>query len=125
MSSTTAKRQNTELCIEHQPLDEYLINMYALHNAYLLREYLPHDLTSIMPFKQDRQTYHHGLAIKLRMTQHDKQEAAASKKAAGGGTSDRTIGSRKRRRVGVAADDVERGGDHDDIDVFNNQTGNQ
>ena len=35
----------TESVIEHKPLDRYLINMHAFHNAHLIRAVLPQDLT--------------------------------------------------------------------------------
>ncbi|PPQ69579.1 hypothetical protein CVT24_001379, partial [Panaeolus cyanescens] len=71
----------TEVCIEHQAVDEYLINTHALHNAHLLRDCLPHNLVAPIPFRQDRRSYHDEIAARLRGTQLDKREAAANKRA--------------------------------------------
>jgi len=70
-----------ESYVEHKPLDEYLINTHAFHNAHLIREILPRDLTSPIPFRTDRCSYHLEIASQLRKTQDVKRRATALKKA--------------------------------------------
>ena len=70
-----------ESYIEHKPLNEYLINTHAFHNAYLIREILPRELTSPIPFCTDRHSYHLEIASQLRKTQDVKRRATALKKA--------------------------------------------
>ena len=70
-----------ESYVEHKPLDEYLINTHAFHNAHLIREILPRDLTSPIPFRTDRHSYHLEIASQLRRTQDIKRRATALKKA--------------------------------------------
>jgi len=70
-----------ESYIEHKPLDEYLINTHAFHNAHLIREILPRELTSPVRFRVDRHSYHLEIASQLRRTQDVKRRATALKKA--------------------------------------------
>ena len=69
-----------ESYVEHKPLDEYLINTHAFHNAHLIREILPRGLTSPIPFRTARHSYHLGIASQLRKTQDAKRKATALKK---------------------------------------------
>lgn len=70
-----------ETYIEHKPLDVFLINTHAFHNAHLIRAILPRDLTAPIPYAADRRSHHDQIAQKLRLAQ-DSKRAAAAKKAA-------------------------------------------
>jgi hypothetical protein len=96
-----------ESYIKHKPVDCFIINMHALHNAHLIRNTLPRDLTRPLPLFSDRQAKHFEWAAKLRVTK-DAQRLAAkekrdAKKAADelASASNGASGSkpRKRRRV--------------------------
>jgi hypothetical protein len=69
----------TEQFIEHKPLDEYLINTHAFHNAHLIREILPHNLTVPIAFRADRHAHHTQIAVDLRNTRDEKRAATALK----------------------------------------------
>ncbi|KAJ7443779.1 hypothetical protein B0H11DRAFT_1660668, partial [Mycena galericulata] len=80
-SGTRAKMQErmksslTESFIEHQPLDKFVINTTALHNAHLLRRCLPRSVWAPVPFfdtPEQRLAKHHELAGELRATQSGK-----------------------------------------------------
>ncbi|KAJ6583287.1 hypothetical protein B0H10DRAFT_1636463, partial [Mycena sp. CBHHK59/15] len=76
-SGTRAKMQErvassvAESFIEHKPLDEYLINTTAFHNAHLLRRCLPRNLWAPVPLltPEARIGKHHELAAQLRQKQ--------------------------------------------------------
>ncbi|KAJ6619620.1 hypothetical protein B0H10DRAFT_1946670 [Mycena sp. CBHHK59/15] len=55
----------TEKYIVHNPLDRFIINSYAFHNAHLLRATLPRDLLAPIPVFEDRRTKHDELAAEL------------------------------------------------------------
>ncbi|OBZ70704.1 hypothetical protein A0H81_09161, partial [Grifola frondosa] len=60
--------ENTGLhtqCIEHKHIKRYIINTHALHNAHLLREVLPHSLTTPMPYLLHRHQKHDEMASNL------------------------------------------------------------
>ncbi|KAF9044483.1 hypothetical protein BJ165DRAFT_1347605, partial [Panaeolus papilionaceus] len=85
----------TEACIQHNPLNEYLINTHSLHNAHLLRDSLPRDLITPLPFREHQREYHDQIANQLREMQLNKQEAAAQRKAEKAAESN----SRKRQQT--------------------------
>ena len=64
--------QMMETFIEHKPLDSFLINMHAFHNAHLIRSILPRDLTALIPYTADHQSHHNQIAQKLRVGQDSK-----------------------------------------------------
>ena len=72
-----------ETYIEHKPLDVFLINTHAFHNAHLIRAILPRDLTVLIPYAlaADWRSHYDEIAQKLRLAQ-DSKWAAAAKKAA-------------------------------------------
>ncbi|KAJ6563158.1 hypothetical protein B0H10DRAFT_2169224 [Mycena sp. CBHHK59/15] len=57
---------NTEKFIEHNPVDRFIINSHAFHNAHLLRATLPRDLLAPIPLFEDRRSKHNELAAQLR-----------------------------------------------------------
>ncbi len=61
--------------IEHQPIDRFVINTHAFHNAHLLRATLPRSLVAPIPLHQNREAKHHEIAASLRVTQESKRKA--------------------------------------------------
>ncbi|KAI0359548.1 hypothetical protein OH77DRAFT_1472817 [Trametes cingulata] len=59
----------------------YLINTHALHNAALLRQYLPRSLLVPLPLYDDRLKRHHELATGLRVTEARKRAETQKKRA--------------------------------------------
>jgi hypothetical protein len=70
-----------EAYIEHKPVDCFLINTHAFHNAHLIRSVLPRDITAPIPFAADRRFHHDQMAQKLRGTQESKRAKTALKAA--------------------------------------------
>jgi len=108
-----------ETFIEHIPLDSFVINTHAFHNAHLIRSILPRDLTAPIPYTADRRSHHDQIAQKLRVGQDSKRKATALKAAqkravrqnpTAAGTDDpaETIaaGRRKRRRGEIDEEDA-------------------
>ncbi|KAJ7659979.1 hypothetical protein B0H17DRAFT_1163121 [Mycena rosella] len=60
--------------IVHNPLDRYIINSHAFHNAHLLRATLPRDLIAPIPLFEDRREKHNEMAAVLRATVNTKPE---------------------------------------------------
>ena len=58
--------------IEHQPLERFIINTHAFHNAHLLRATLLHSLVVPILLHQDRQAKHIEIAESLQVTQKAK-----------------------------------------------------
>jgi len=71
----------TEMFIEHKPVDCFLINTHAFHNSHLIRAILPRNLTAPIAYAEDRQRHHHNLATTFRMSQDAKRVANALKVA--------------------------------------------
>ncbi|KAJ7773784.1 hypothetical protein B0H14DRAFT_2538938 [Mycena olivaceomarginata] len=71
-----------EKYIIHEPLDRFIINTHAFHNAHLLCATLPRHLVAPVPLFADRESKHHQLAEELRDTQTKRKAAAAAKKRA-------------------------------------------
>src|ERR1700678_2501199 len=90
--------------IEHKPLDHFLINIHAFHNAHLIRAVLPRELTAPIAYSADRRGDHFSIATKLRDVQDGKREKTAEKKKANaelkkaaeaeGGTASETAGKK-------------------------------
>ncbi|KAJ6553634.1 hypothetical protein B0H10DRAFT_1685851, partial [Mycena sp. CBHHK59/15] len=57
---------HTQMAIQHENTQVYFINMHTLHNAHLLRDTLPRDLTALIPYFPDRDTKHDEFAALLR-----------------------------------------------------------
>ena len=64
-----------ETHIEHQPVERFVINTHAFHNAHLLRKTLPHHLVVPIPLLQDRKAKHNELAQRLQAARTVKQTA--------------------------------------------------
>lgn len=67
--------------IEHQPIDHFVINTHAFHNAHLLRTSLPRSLVAPIPLYQNREAKHIEIAGSLRATQEAKRTAIKSRAA--------------------------------------------
>ena len=68
--------------IEHKPLDRFLINTHAFHDAHLIRAALPRNLTIPIAYSEDRVAHHASIATKLWEIQCGKRQNAAEKKKA-------------------------------------------
>jgi hypothetical protein len=97
--------------IEHQPLERFIINTHAFHNAHLLRATLPRSLVVPIPLHQDRQAKHIEIAGSLRVAQEAKRTAtkarAAQKKQEVINSADRP-GPSKRTRLEMEEADLGR-----------------
>jgi hypothetical protein len=85
--------------IAHQDDAHYIINLHALHNAALVRKYLPRHLTQPKPLYEDRQARHNELARNLRITQTEKRAKSAAKAKA----TREANKAKKQSRTAVAA----------------------
>jgi|ERR1700722_13236887 len=97
----------TKSCIEHRPIDCFIINTHAFHNAHRLRASLPRSLIAPVPLFADRLANHIELAARLRTTKENKRIAAKvraeNNKLAAANDAE---GSMKRKRA-ETLDDVE------------------
>jgi hypothetical protein len=66
--------------IEHQPIERFVVNTHAFHNAHLLRAALPRSLVAPIPLHPDRQAKHFEIAGGLRVTQEARRKARATQK---------------------------------------------
>ncbi len=89
--------------IEHQPIDRFVINTHAFHNAHLLRATLPRSLVAPIPLHHNREAKHHEIAGSLRIMQESKRKATKArseqKKQALKDNGEMTSGPNKRPRV--------------------------
>ena len=67
--------------IEHQPIDRFVINTHAFHNAHFLRAILPRSLVAPIPLYENRVEKHHEIARNLQTTQDSKRTAAKARAA--------------------------------------------
>ena len=98
-------------CVEHLPIDRFIINTHAFHNAHLLRAVIPRPLTIPIPIHQfeNRKLKHIEIAQSLQAMQEVKQAAA---KAKGKQKQNEKItqtqsGSNKRTRLEMNAAELE------------------
>jgi hypothetical protein len=52
----------------HAVDDDYFLNMHGIHNAHLIRETLPREMTVPQPYLSDRLAKHKELAVQLRVS---------------------------------------------------------
>ena len=69
--------------IEHKPIERFVINTHAFHNAHLLWAALPRSLVAPIPLHTNRQAKHFEIAGGLRVTQEAKRKARAVQKKNG------------------------------------------
>ena len=68
--------------VEHKDQDHFIVNIYALHNATLLRKALPRELTKPEKLYNNRKAHHTTIAQTLRVTQDAKQVRTQEKRKA-------------------------------------------
>jgi hypothetical protein len=98
-----------QTCIEHKPVERFVINTHAFHNAHLLRATLPRSLVAPIPLHPDRKAKHFEIAGSLRLTQEAKRKTrAAQKKKQVINPADNTgPGPKKRKRLETEEEDLE------------------
>ncbi|KAF7369495.1 hypothetical protein MVEN_00279300 [Mycena venus] len=89
---------NTEKYIEHNPIDRFIINSHAFHNAHLLRATLPRDLLAPIPVFEDRKSKHDELAGELR-AKWESRRAKRKRTVMEGETDDETPAASKKPRT--------------------------
>ncbi|KAJ7749818.1 hypothetical protein DFH07DRAFT_746516, partial [Mycena maculata] len=72
----------TDKFIVCKPMERWIINTHAFHNAHLLRQALPRGLTVPIPLFADRKAKHDELASALRETKDGKRKRAREKREA-------------------------------------------
>jgi hypothetical protein len=63
--------------IEHQPVERFVINTHAFHNAHLLRATLPRSIASPVRLHEDRYSLHTGFAEAIRVAKAGRTAAKA------------------------------------------------
>ncbi|KAF9025926.1 hypothetical protein BDZ89DRAFT_885777, partial [Hymenopellis radicata] len=69
-----------EALVHHEDDEHYLVNLFGLHNAALLKETLPRSLVAPTPLYPDRQVFHFQAAQMLRSRNTQKRAATAEKR---------------------------------------------
>ena len=85
MQRQVQEHQETEQTVKsicHEDDKHFVVNTHALHNATLLRKFLPRNLTALKPLYNDCEAKHHEIAAKLRVTQAEKRTCTAAKQKA-------------------------------------------
>lgn len=78
--------------VDHADDNHFLINLYGLHNANMIRSILPRHLYAPQPLYSDWKAHHIMLAGKLRVTQKNKRAATQAKRKA-------TIAAKKAKKL--------------------------
>ena len=103
----------TEKFIKHKDNNHFIINMYAIHNATLLRKSLPRYLTTPKALHQDRQLHHAKVAAGLRVNQTAKRARAQEKCKE---MQARNAEKKRKRQDAMDSDD-------DEVDIGNGEEG--
>jgi len=101
--------------IKHQDDNNFVINMYAIHNATLLRKSLPHHLTAPKLLYSDRRLHHGKVAAGLRVSQTAKRVQAQAKRKE---TQARNAEKKRKRQEAMESD-------NDDAEVGNEEEGDE
>ncbi|KAJ7616168.1 hypothetical protein DFH06DRAFT_1239316 [Mycena polygramma] len=72
----------TEKYIVHKPVERFILNTHAFHNAHLVRQVLPRALVAPIALFLDRKTAHYEQAARLREIKSGKRKRAQEKRAA-------------------------------------------
>jgi hypothetical protein len=104
----------TETYIEHRPIDYFLINTHAFHNAHLIRAVLPRDIIAPIPYTENHQEHDYNLATAFRASQGAKRTANALKAAERKKKSDAE--KSKKRKRSEADQDIDNEGVAMDVD---------
>ncbi|KAF8492908.1 hypothetical protein JB92DRAFT_3084990 [Gautieria morchelliformis] len=103
----TTKR--TTSVLEHQDDTHFILNLFALHNAHLVRQVLPRHLTAPQPLHV-RRMYHDKVAAALRVSQALKRSRTKAKAKAthAANKQKRNIASQENdgNRLNILGDDV-------------------
>ncbi|KAF8056083.1 hypothetical protein FPV67DRAFT_1732296 [Lyophyllum atratum] len=83
--------------IAHGDDAHYVLNLYALHNAELLRRTLPRQLSVPRPIYDDRKAHHREIAAKLRVSQATKRSTTQAKRKA-------TLAAKKAKKLAESHD---------------------
>ncbi|KAJ3966252.1 hypothetical protein EV361DRAFT_1014977 [Lentinula raphanica] len=94
--------------IKHTDDDRFILNMYGLHNANLVRKLLPQNLTIPKLLHTDRESFHHEIAIRLRQNQEDKRKRTQERRKA-------TMAANKKKKEARAAEMRAQGESEDEI----------
>ena len=65
--------------IAHEDDGHFILNLHALHNASIIRKFLPRHLTAPRPLYANRTARHYEIARGLRVTQAEKRARTAAK----------------------------------------------
>ncbi|KAK0467035.1 uncharacterized protein EV420DRAFT_1636068 [Desarmillaria tabescens] len=74
--------ERTSRALSHADDDHFVINTFGLHNAILVRKFLPRSLTAPKPLYMDRRSHHFEIASTLRTTQAAKRAQTQEKRKA-------------------------------------------
>ncbi|SJL18296.1 uncharacterized protein ARMOST_21882 [Armillaria ostoyae] len=98
--------EKTNHTISHSDDEHFIINMFALHNATLLRKALPRSLTTPRPLYEDRRAHHAEIASLLRTTQAVKRAQTQEKRKA-------TLASNRAKKQAAEEARKEKAPEHD------------
>lgn len=88
--------------IKHKDDNNFVINMYGIHNATLLRKSLPQHLTAPKALYPDRRLHHGKVAAGLRISQTAKRVQAQAKRKE---TQARNAEKKRKRQEAMESDD--------------------
>ena len=71
----------TQTYIEHQPIEHFVVNTHAFHNAHLLHVALPRSLVAPTPLHPDRQAKHWPSSYTGRPSSHTRSQVKGSRHA--------------------------------------------
>jgi len=94
----------TEKFIQHKDDNHFIINMYAIHNATLLRKSLPRYLIAPKALYQNCQIHHATVAAGLRVNQTAKRARAQEKRKE---TQAQNAEKKRKRQEAMDSDDEE------------------
>ncbi|KAJ7794953.1 hypothetical protein B0H13DRAFT_2245509 [Mycena leptocephala] len=72
----------TDKFIVHKPVEQYILNTHAFHNAHLVRQVLDRGLIAPIPLFEDRKAKHYELAATLREIKTGKRKRTQEKREA-------------------------------------------
>ncbi|KAJ6451414.1 hypothetical protein C8R45DRAFT_848443 [Mycena sanguinolenta] len=98
--------------VKHNDEDHFIINLYALHNADMIRQQLPRNLTEPIALYSDRKAHHKEIASTLRTNQVAKRKRTQERRKATrdmnirlGLTKSAKKGTKRKRNQGQSAEE--------------------